>query len=195
MFNPINQLQTDHQAARSLNDTNADICFLALSEAGRPSVRTLVLRGISEDGFTLFISKTSPKWHIIQENAEAELLLWYSSMQKQYRIHGSIQALGQDAIDNNWPRRPAGSKYLDHAYTGFSAQSTEISSREALVAHIEAHRTRQAEDELSIPETAAGICLIPASIERLDLNAHDRIHDRRRYTRDGQHWHETQLMP
>jgi pyridoxamine 5'-phosphate oxidase len=195
MINPITQLQTDQQTARSLKDANADICFLALSETGRPTVRTLVLRSISEEGFTLFISKTSPKWHIIQGNAEAELLLWYSTIQRQYRIQGKVQALSQDAIDRNWPRRPAGSKYLDHAYTSFSPQSTEIESREALVAHIEAHRARQPEEELSIPATAAGIRLVPTSLEMLDLNAHDRIHDRRRFTLDGQQWHAAQLMP
>lgn len=195
MNNPITLLQRDHTAARSLGDSNADICFLGLAENNGPSVRTLVLRGISEDGFTLFISKTSPKWRIIKDNAEAELLLWYPSIQKQYRIHGRIRVLGQESIDKNWPRRPAGSKYLDHAYTTFSAQSTEIASRDALVAHIDDHKMRQPEDELEIPETAAGIQLSPASIEILDLNAQDRIHDRRRYNITDQGWQEIQLMP
>ena len=46
MKNPIDQIIRDRQVARSHEDSNADICMLALSEDGKPSVRTLVLREI-----------------------------------------------------------------------------------------------------------------------------------------------------
>lgn len=195
MNNPITQLVTDRQTARSLNDSNADICFLALSDENSPSVRTLVVREISDEGVTLFINKTSPKWHTLSSNSEAEILLWYPSLQRQYRIHGFVNEMSTDSISQNWPRKPAGSKYLDYAYQSFSPQSQEISSRQALQDHIGSLKTKHPEDSLTTPPIALGITLTPTTIESLDLNAHDRIHDRQKFTRTKESWHVVQLMP
>ena len=60
-MDPIKRIQTDRQDARNFDDPNADLCFLALSESGKPSIRTLVLRDVTAEGFTLFVNKTSPK--------------------------------------------------------------------------------------------------------------------------------------
>jgi pyridoxamine 5'-phosphate oxidase len=193
--NPIENIRSDRQSARSIDDTNADICFLALSEDGQPSVRTLVLRDVSEEGFTLFINKSSPKWRVVQSNSNAELLLWYTSIQKQYRIRGTIEELERSAIEANWPRRPTGSKYLDFAYEDLAPQSSPIDSRRTIVDHIEAHKARQPEDELDVPPLATGIILRPETIDCLDLNHQDRIHDRQRHELIKGRWQTTVLVP
>ena len=194
-MNPIAGIIKDQQTARSLDDQNANICFLALSGEGAPSVRTLVLRDISEAGFTLFINKTSPKWRIITGNNRAELLLWYASIRRQYRVGGLIDALDQNIIEEHWPRKPAGSKYLDHAYETLGPQSSEIASRDLLLGHIDALAKETDDGSLAVPAAAGGIILRPAVIECLDLNQGGSAHDRRHYEKADNKWIETVLIP
>ncbi|MBT3623623.1 MAG: hypothetical protein HN526_05960 [Gammaproteobacteria bacterium] len=194
-MDPIARIKAERQDARDLDDPNADLCFLALSESGKPSVRTLVLRDITADGFTLFINKTSPKWSIIQANNQAEMLIWYTNSQTQYRISGLIEELAPSFIEHNWHRRPTASKYMDYSYASLGSQSSQIDGRDALVGHIDGLKEKHREEELVTPESAAGIVLRPEVIEMLDLNMPHRIHDRRRFVLTDGKWRFTQLMP
>ena len=189
---PIRELQRARESARSLDDSNADACFLAL--AG-PSVRTLITRDIGDRGITLFINKTSAKWETILKNPEAQLLFWFNSLQKQYRVSGRIEELDAVEIEENWRRRPAGSKHLDHAYGSFARQSSAIASRDSLVRHINRQKETIDEDKMTRPPGATGILLRPGAIERLDLNDRDRLHDRRLFIRTHAEWEEQVLMP
>lgn len=194
-MSPIDKIIADRQSARDFSDPNADICFLALSNVDQPSVRTLVLRDISEHGCTLFINKTSEKWRSLSVNHRAEMLLWYSTLQRQYRIRGLVEELDRSSIESNWPRRPAGSKYLDHAYSKFQEQSKPIESHRALAQHIKTLKDTVPEESLTVPETATGLALRPTEIELLDLNDPNRIHDRKLFRREENNWIVTQLMP
>ena len=195
-MNPITRVNSDRTDARGLGDSNADICFFALCDSsGVPSVRTLVLRESSEQGFTLFINKTSNKWRIIQDNPAASLLLWYPSLQRQYRVTGTVLELNRSEIEANWPKRPTGSKYLDHAYGTFQNQSGEIESHEALVSHINQFKVNNPADDLTTPETATGIRLVPSQMEILDLNDAGRIHHRQLFVLEEDSWRKAQLMP
>lgn len=196
-MDPIKRIQDDRQDARNHGEANADLCFLALCEGNEPSARTLVLRDVTRDGFMLFISKTSPKWRTIKANPRAELLIWFAHSQTQYRVHGTITELPRDIVEKHWQRRPAGSKYLDHSYADYAGQSTPIESRDKLVKHISAMRKEVPEESMTAPETAAGVILAPDTIEILDLNMPNRIHDRRLFTRaeKGGDWNEQPLMP
>ena len=194
-MDPITRIKTERQEARNQDDPNADLCFLALSESEKPSVRTLVLRDVSDDGFTLFINKTSPKWSIIQTNNKAEMLIWYSTSQTQYRIYGLIEKLSPSIIEHNWHRRPPESKYIDYSYESLGPQSSKINSRDDLAGHIKELKEEHQEEEMVKPESAAGIVLRPEVIEMLDLNSPSRIHDRRRFDLVDGKWQSTQLIP
>ncbi len=194
-MNPVDKIIADRQSAKNSGDPNADLCFLALSICDEPSVRTLVVRDIHENGLTLFTNKTSEKWRIMKANNRAQLLLWFSTLQRQYRVTGLLEELEDKVISANWMRRPADSKYLDSAYTRFERQSMPIESHASLVKHIQNFKQKNSEESLTTPETAAGLTLIPTEIEILDLNDPGRIHDRRLFTRNQDGWTVTQLMP
>ena len=194
-MDPIERIQADRQDARNNDDPNADLCFLALSESGKPSVRTLVLRDVNTDGFTLFINKTSPKWSIIQANNKAEILIWYNNSQTQYRINGLIEELTFSVIEQNWHRRPVESKYMDYAYQSLGPQSSKVNSRGDLVEHIEGLKEAHPEKEMVTPESAAGIVLRPEVIEMLDLDSPNRIHDRQHFSLINGKWQSIQLIP
>ena len=193
---PIARIRDDRVQARRLEDSGADICFLALADdQGRASVRTLVLREIRDNCFLLFINRSSPKWKILEAGGDYELLLWYQSMQRQYRVRGTTRECDVKFVRQSWQRRPRGSKYLDILYATTVDQSTEIESRDALVGHINSIKGAHDVENMEAPDKVAGIELVASSIELLDLNREDRIHDRQRYDLiDGQ-WRPTTLVP
>ena len=194
-MNPLDRIARDRQSARNHDDSNADICFLSLSDGNLPSVRTLVMREINPDGITLFINKTSHKWRITRANHQAQALIWFPSVQRQYRVTGGIEELDRHIIENNWHRRPVGSKYLDYSYEQFAPQSSELENRDSLMEFVRDLRTRVAEDDMSTPDQAAGILLRADVVECLDLNNPERLHDRTRYTLTEGDWQPTAIMP
>ncbi len=192
----MQKLQQDRTDARKLGDTNADVCFLALADTdGKASVRTLVLRDIVDNHFTLFINKSSPKWKALASGAGHELLIWFASMQRQYRISGTTRELDPDTVRTNWQRRPIGSKYLDYVYEELGAQSTVIDSRQVLTDKIAQLKSNMEPDKMQAPSLVAGIEIIADRIEILDLNKEDRIHERQIHTFDGSNWSFETLIP
>ncbi len=199
-MNPITSIRDDKNRARGLSDPNADLCFLALSDRhGSASVRTLVLRGIEGNSLTLFINRTSPKWQAISEGASGQLLLWYPSVQRQYRVSGEIHESGADVIAHNWQRRPVGSKYLDHVYETLGAQSSFVKDRPVLIEAVANLRKAINADDLVPPPSATGVRMDATQIERLDLNQqtgeHDRLHDRRLFTLENGEWVAQTMIP
>ena len=195
-MDPIAEIKADRTEARKVQDANADSVFLALASSdGKASVRTLVLRDIVDRAFRLFINSTSPKWQLLNEGAHYELLLWYPSQQKQYRIQGETSMLEPEEVKTNWFRRPQGSKRLDYVYKEFAPQSSEIESREVLTNEIGRIKSVYKPDDMTPPDSATGIELIATRIEMLDLNREDRIHDRRVFNYDGNDWQQTFIIP
>ncbi len=195
-MNPVQNIQSDRKQARRLKDSNADVCFLALADAnGNASVRTLVLRDINDNRFTLFINKTSPKWQAFTGGTGHELLIWYASVQRQYRISGFLQELDLEIVKSNWLHRPTGSKYLDYVYEELGNQSSIIDSRDILTDKINQLKKDLDAMSMQAPPMVAGVELIADRIDVLDLNNQDRIHDRRLYTYDGDTWTSQVLIP
>jgi len=191
----LDAIRSDREQARARDDPNAGLCFLALADTnGNASVRTLVLREVAENRFRVFVNETSPKWRLFVEGAGCELLLWYPSVQRQYRISGELRALDAEIVRAHWHRRPAGSKYLDQVYAEL-AQSTAITSRAVLTDEIARLQREHPEEELQPPESAAGLELIANRIEALDLSYEDRIHARQLHRFDGEAWTSEVLVP
>jgi len=194
-MDPIATIKQDRQFARQQEDSNSDICFLALADAsGQPSVRTLVLREIDDNRFNIFINRTSPKWHLFEAGSRYQALLWYPSRQRQFRLSGTHEILDDAVVKPNWVRRPLGSKLLDVFYQ-HQGQSSPISSREALLEQIHTIKAAQDTDSMDAPDAVTGIALVVDQIEMLDLNQPDRIHDRRLFTLVGDSWQEQILVP
>ena len=195
-MDPIDKIKTDRAEARKLSDPNAETCFLALADKnGQASVRTLVLREIGDRHFVLFLNRTSPKWKLLEAGAGYELLIWYPSRQRQYRVQGSLVELDSSIVNVNWLRRPQGSKYLDYVYQEMAPQSSKLNNRQQLVEEVQRLKQVYKIDEMHAPTAVGGVQLVASRIEMLDLNRDDRIHDRQLFTfADGQ-WAAQVLVP
>jgi pyridoxamine 5'-phosphate oxidase len=192
----IEQLQADQAAANAHQDPNANLCFFSTVDPnGSPQVRTLVLRQIAETTITLFINTSSPKWQQLSEQPRCQALLWYPSLQIQYRLSGIAEALASDAIQDNWHKRPLRAKLLDYFYDWTAPQSSRMTSRAGLLEQFEALSQRLTPEDLKPSSAAIGLSVQLDQIERLDLSQNDLPHARTLFERSENGWTTHALVP
>lgn len=192
----ILQLENDRERARGLSDPNHNVCYFALADKkGLPSIRTLVLRSISADGITLFTNKTSPKWKILEDNPHCQILLWYPSIQIQYRVSGICSDLGQSNLEQDWQRRPNKSKLLDHFYDTIQAQSQPIESRQKLTDGLKQLSRQIAPENFLMPASAGAFNVDIKEVEYLQLTQNEEPHFRELHTKTDTGWATQTLIP
>lgn len=190
-IDPLLRLLTDRAAARERKDPCAGLCTVAnIDEAGLPQLRTLVLRDL-ERRLALFVNETSPKWPALI-NAPLSVLVWLPSLNLQYRMVCSTTPVPEELVHDSWLQRPEPPKRMDWFYTRSRPQGAPMDSREHLLREL---AELELPDPLTAPHTARGLYLDPSTIERLDLNQTNGVHDRRRYVREADIWVETVLTP
>jgi pyridoxamine 5'-phosphate oxidase len=186
---PLLRFQEDRRKARDAKDPMAAVCVLAtVDEDGLPQARTLVLRDIAE-GLAIYINASSPKWQQVQ--GVIALQTWWPSLQVQYRMQARCEELPATHIAESWQLRPDMPKHLDWLYEQI-AQGSAVEDREDLLAQLD---TAPRPEPLVAPPNARGLLLWPQSIERLDLNQTNGVHERRRYTLHADQWAVETLIP
>ena len=195
---PIALVVEDRARARAAGDPFADLCVLATAggaeEGSPPGVRPIVLRDVGAQGIGLLISRTSPKWEPLSSGRYELLLLWLT-IRRQYRVRGAVAPMPDALVETYWNQKVHASRLLDLYYATYGAQSTTVPSRERFLEGIEALRQRYPSSEaVPRPELLRGIYLVPERIEAW-RGSSDRLHDRRRFAREGNEWREETLVP
>jgi len=190
---PVALLREDRARAVERADPMATLCVVATVDAGEPEARTMVLRDLEPalsgpPSFGLFVNGTSPKFREFHQSSTVVVVVYLPSLAVQYRLRCSLEQLPEGLVRVSWQLRPPIPKRMDWLYED-RPQSSVIDSREALVDLLHGG------EPTSAPKSAIGFKLVAESVERLDLNTEDGIHDRRRYAFDGQSWHEEVLVP
>ncbi len=185
---PIEQFQSWLDAAIEAAVPMANAMTLATADAsGRPSVRMVLLKGVDAGGFVFFTNYHSRKGRELEANPRAALCLWWEPMHRQVRIEGTVTRVEPAASDEYFASRPRESNLGAIA----SPQSRVIASRAELEVAVE---RAGAADPLVRPEGWGGYRVEPEVIELWQGRA-DRLHDRLRYTRDGDSWRLERLAP
>ena len=166
------------------------LSLATVSTAGRPEVRTLVLRDV-QGQLAIFINRTSPKWQALQPQQTLQFMTYWPSSQLQYRFDCTFTEIESAIVHPSWRLRPESPRRLDHVYDTQAPQSTPVADRAQLLAHAGSVEPDQLETPTS---NAIGLFLEPECIERLDLNMQGEPHDRRRYRRTNG-WQEEVLVP
>jgi pyridoxamine 5'-phosphate oxidase len=194
-FDPVAQIVADRARARSAGDPFVDLCVLATAqEPGQPGVRPIVLRDVGPAGIGLLISEASPKWAPLAAG-HYELLLVWLTIRRQYRVRGGVVPMPEALVETYWSQKVHESRLLDLYYATHGVQSSVVPSRDRFLQGIEALRAQYPSPE-SVPRPALlrGVYLVPRGIE-MWRGSPDRLHDRRRYTRDRAGWREETLVP
>jgi pyridoxamine 5'-phosphate oxidase len=163
---------------------------LATADAsGRPSARMLLLKGADDRGFTFFSSYESRKGRELADNARAALVFYWQPLGRQVRVEGTVGRLPAEESDAYWATRPPRSRAAATA----SRQSEPLDSLEEL--HTEAERLLSEHGgDVPRPERWGCYLLEPDAIE-LWQHRDDRLHDRVRFTREGEDWRPERLSP
>ena len=159
--------------------------------SGRPSARTVLLKGVDEEGFRFFTNTESRKARELAENPQAALVFhWPLEPRRQVTVTGTVEPLATEETDAYFRTRPLGSRLGAWA----SRQSTVVPDRGTLERAFAEAEAAYAEDP-PLPPWWGGYLLRP---DRLELwqNRPNRLHDRFRYTREaGGAWTLERLAP
>jgi len=199
-MDPVAEIIAARQAARQHHDPHVDVCFLATVTAqGRPEVRAVSLRDIDVQGFGLLLNTTSPKWQqLMTANGQCCLHMLWSTVRRQYRVYGRLDAMEPERLQQYWQRKSHGSRLLEYYYEAFHTQSQPIPSRDYLLQGMaELTQRYPTKETVPLPETLQGVYLYPTEIDvwHGSPNAEDRLHDRRLFTRTDAGWSFCTLVP
>ena len=172
------------------NDPNA--VSLATSNNNFPSVRMVLLKDFSQNGFVFYTNLNSQKGNELKENPNAAMCFHWKSLLRQIRINGAVTQVANDVADKYYNSRSYDSRIGAWA----SKQSKELTSRDQLIDSIKEYKDKY-NDENNVPRPShwSGWTLSPQSIE-FWLDGDGRIHERLKYVKDrnGQ-WIKSLLSP
>jgi pyridoxamine 5'-phosphate oxidase len=157
---------------------------------GAPSARMVLLRGLDARGVVFFTNRESRKGAELTANPRAALLLWWDRLHRQVRIEGDVETIADEDSDAYFAGRPRLSQLAAWA----SPQSRPIAGRGALENALAAAEARFSGDEVARPPYWGGYRVVPRVIE-LWQGRDGRLHDRLRYTREGDGWRRERLAP
>ncbi len=178
--------------AAELPEPNAVV--LATADAdGAPDARIVLLKGYDTTGLVFVSSYASTKGAQLAVNPRAAMVAPWHALQRQVRIAGRVERIGDAASDALWTARPRGAQLAAVA----SVQSTVVASRAELEQRVRLLDEESLDGGLPRPPIWGGYRLIPERVEFWQGGA-DRLHDRIRFRRDdaeGGGWIVERLAP
>lgn len=179
----------DDAAATGMADANAMTLATADAE-GIPSARTVLLRGMGEDGLRWYTNRESLKGRQLAGNPRAQLLFYWRELGRQVAVHGSVRELDDADSDAYFASRPRAARLGAWA----SRQGGVIESRDELLARVRELEERHP-GEVPRPPYWGGYVLAPHAIEFWQAGEF-RLHDRFLYAlQDGGGWSVVRLSP
>jgi pyridoxamine 5'-phosphate oxidase len=172
-----------------LTEPNAMIVATADAE-GRPSARTVLLKGYDERGFVFYTNYESRKGAEARVNPYASLVFPWFAMQRQVIVAGAVERVSRAETESYFATRPRGSQLGAWA----SPQSQVVPSRAAVDAGYAEAERRFDGAEVPPPPHWGGLRIRPDTVEFWQGRT-SRLHDRLRYRRDGDDWIVERLAP
>ena len=188
---PIRQFQTWFNDAIEAKLPLPEAMTLATATPdGKPSARMVLLKQVDDDGFVFFTNYKSPKAEQLDANPYAALVFYWSRLDRQVRVEGSVVRTSAQESRDYFQTRPRESQIGAWA----SAQSEVISGREVLEERARELETLYGDRDIDCPEHWGGYRLTPERIEFWNSRI-GRLHDRILYERDSTGWSITRLAP
>ncbi len=177
-------------AGAGLRDANAMSLATAAAD-GTPSVRIVLLKGFDERGFVFFTNYKSEKARDLEANPRAALALYWTQLERQIRISGTVEKTSREESAHYFHSRPIGSQlgaWVSH-------QSKVIDARKVLDARLAEMEERFGRGEIPLPPHWGGYRVQPVIMEFWQGRP-NRLHDRFRYTRqENGLWNIERLAP
>lgn len=189
--NPIEQLARWLADAEDVDHPEPTAMVLAtVGQEGQPSVRAVLLKHLDDEGPCWYTDSRSLKGQQLAANPKASILFHWPELERQVRLDGPVRVLPPELADEYFVSRPLGSRYA----AATSHQSQPIASRAELERRLADVQERYPDGSVPRPPTWIGYRLEPALFQFWQ-GRENRLHDRFQYTREGDGWVITRLMP
>lgn len=179
----------DEVSVAGISEPNAMV-VAAVSADGRPSARTVLLKGVGPDGFRFFTNLSSRKGRELADNPACSLLFPWHPLERQVRVDGVAELLSRADVEAYFATRPRGSQLGAWA----SHQSEVVPDRAAVEASYGAAEARFEGREVPVPDEWGGYLVRPDVVEFWQGRP-SRLHDRLQYRRSGEGWETCRLAP
>jgi pyridoxamine 5'-phosphate oxidase len=187
---PIRQFTRwwDEATRSQLSEANA-MTLATADREGRPSARAVLLKGYDANGFVFFTNYASRKGRELADNPRAALLFFWSELERQVRVEGSVEQLAPVESDEYYRSRPLASRIGAWA----SPQSEPIASKAWLLARAAEMGLKHGLNPAR-PPNWGGYRVRPALLEFWQGRP-SRLHDRLLYALEDGAWKRTRLAP
>jgi pyridoxamine 5'-phosphate oxidase len=172
-----------------LNEPNA-MTLATAGKDGRPSARTVLLKGVDGRGFVFYTNYESRKGRELEANPRATLLFPWVALERQVIIEGTVSKVAREESAAYFHSRPRLSQLAAWA----SAQSTLLSGRSVIEEAMKALEKKYAGQDVPLPPNWGGFRVAPETVEFWQ-GRRSRLHDRLRYRREKDGWTVERLSP
>ena len=190
---PIEQFQAWLVEAETegIYEPNAFVLSTVNSD-NTPSSRTVLLKGVSDQGFSFFTNFGSRKGQAIKNNPNVSAVFGWYSMYRQVLIEGFIENVSEQESDDYFHSRPHESQVAAWS----SQQSTPIGNRTELDKQFSEALARFENSEVPRPDYWGGYRIVPTRIEFWKGRS-NRMHDRIAFERENlsSDWQIQRLQP
>ena len=166
------------------------MALATVAKDGKPTLRFVLLKDVSDRGFSFYTHSVSVKGRQIADNPDVALVFYWTQMHRQVRIEGSAYLFAGEEADAYFDTRP----YDSRVAVWVADQSVEVDSREYLEDRLAGLTEQYAGDPVPRPATWVGYRVVPDSVEFWQ-GRESRLHDRLLYTREDGGWKIVRLAP
>ena len=190
--NPIDLFKNWFKKAKEteINDPNA-VALGTADQKNQPSVRMVLLKGLSDEGFVFYTNFNSKKGSDLKSNKQASMCFHWKSLRRQVRIEGKVEEVTEKEADDYFNSRP----YKNRVSAWASSQSEKLESRDTFLNKIKKFENKYPDqNKVPRPPHWSGWRILPRVIE-FWLDGEGRIHERLNYTNNNGKWKREILCP